>query len=336
VTVSSTSTVVVKVTKPTTATTTTYAVSTPAAPVVPVVPISYSMPAAPIVPAAPVVPAYSSPAPKSTPAASIKVNGKQWAMTYTPYTSSGQCKSAYDVDSDIANIAAKGFTTVRLYATDCSGLVNVGASCKTHGLKIIMGVFIKAAGIADARPQLAEIATWGKAGNWDLITMIVVGNEAIFNQYCSAADLAAFILEAKYTWSAAGYSGPVTTTEPVSSLLSSASALCSVIDVVAANIQPFFDGSVVAEYAGDFVSSQLSMVAAACPGKTAYNLECGWPNQGSPNGKSIPGPSQQAAAMKDITSKAGDVTVVFSYDNDAWKAAGPFGVEQYFGCSSLY
>jgi len=278
----------------------------------------------------------SAPAPSKTPVADTKVNGKKWAMTYTPYSKSGSCKSASEVDSDLAMIAAKGFTTVRLYATDCSGLTNVGAAAKNHGLKLIMGVFIKAAGIDDARPQIADIVQWGKNGNWDLITMIVVGNEAIFNNYCSASQLAGFISEAKSAFAAGGYYGPVTTTEPVSSLLLAAPALCSVVDVIAANIEPFFDGGCVAEQAGTFVASQLAMVAAACPGKPAYNLETGWPSSGSSNGASIAGPSQQAAAMADIIDKVGDKTVIFSFDNDEWKAPGQFGVEQYFGCAGLF
>jgi exo-beta-1,3-glucanase (GH17 family) len=266
----------------------------------------------------------------------MKVNGNQWGMTYTPYTTSGDCKTASEVDSDLQAIKGKGFTTVRLYATDCSGLINVGASAKTYGLQIIMGVYIDTSGIAGATAQLGEIATWGKQGNWGLISLLVVGNEAIFNNYCTASELAGFISLARSTWAAAGYTGPITTAEPVSSFVSSASTLCSVIDVAGANIEPFFDGSVVAANAGTFVSSQLSMVKAACPGKPAYNLECGWPTSGSPNGASIPGTSEQAAAMSDITSKVGDFTVVFSYTNDAWKAPGQFGVEQYFGCASLY
>jgi exo-beta-1,3-glucanase (GH17 family) len=275
-------------------------------------------------------------APSAPSSGDVKVNGKKWAMTYTPYTKAGLCKTADEVDADITIIASKGFTTVRLYATDCSGLINVGASARKHGLKIIMGVFIKAAGIDDARPQVSDIANWGKSGNWDLISILVVGNEALFNNYCSASDLAGFISEAKSTWAAAGYYGPVTTTEPLDKLQAVGSQLCSVIDVVAANIQPFFNGGVVAEQAGTFVKGQLDLTAAVCPGKTAYNLECGWPNGGYPNGASVPGPSQQAAAIADIIDKVGEHTVIFSFDNDDWKAGGPFGVEKYFGCSTLF
>ncbi|TID17346.1 glycoside hydrolase family protein [Venturia nashicola] len=346
----------------TSAVTSVFSKSTPPAPVVPSVPSSKSTPPAPVVPsvpskstpAAPVMPSSAAPtvsssssavvasssvyssAKASASAPAVKVNGKKWAMTYTPYNSAGQCKTASEVDVDVAAIQGKGFTTIRLYATDCSGLINIGASARKHGMKLILGVFIKAAGIDDARPQIKEISAWGSAGNWDMVSMVVIGNEAIMNNYCSASALAAFITEAKSTWSAAGYSGPCTTTEPLNKLQDSAGALCSVIDVVAANIQPYFNAGISSSEAGTFVASQLALVAAACPGKTAYNLESGWPSAGSPNGKAVASPSDQAVAIADIVDKAGDHSVIFSYEDDSWKASGTFGVEQFFGCAKLF
>ncbi|KIW07955.1 uncharacterized protein PV09_01856 [Verruconis gallopava] len=312
--------------------------STPAAPVVQP---TWSSPAY-VAPASPSA-TWAAPAASSSPAtsygsgsgSSISTNGNKWAMTYTPYTTTGQCKTAAEVDSDLASIKSYGFTTVRLYATDCSGLVNVGASAKSHGLKIILGVFIESSGLSAAWSQVEEIATWGSAGNWDNVVMIVVGNEAVFNGYCSASDLAAFITKAKGTWSAAGYSGWVTTTEPVNIIQQYASTLCSVVDVAAANIQPFFTSSVTSSSAGDFVAGQIALVEAAC-GKTAYNLECGWPSAGSSNGAAVPSKSDQKTAITDILAKAGDKTAIFSFENDAWKDAGAFGVEQNFGCSDLF
>jgi len=256
-------------------------------------------------------------------------------MTYTPYTTGGQCKSASEVDSDIATIASLGFSTVRIYATDCSGLINVGASCKAHGLKIIIGVFIDQSGISAASSQVSEISSWGQGGMWSIVSMIVVGNEAVFNGYASASALAGFIGSSKATWSAAGYYGPVTTTEPVNIIQQYASTLCGAVDVAAANIQPFFTSSVAAAWAGTFVASQLALVEAAC-GKTAYNLECGWPSSGSNNGQATPSKDDQKTAITDIINKAGDKTAIFSFENDAWKDAGSFGVEQYFGCSDVF
>jgi exo-beta-1,3-glucanase (GH17 family) len=255
-------------------------------------------------------------------------------MTYTPYTTDGGCKDAAGVLTDITAIKAKGFTTIRIYGTDCGGLASVGDACKANGMKMILGVFIKADGIAAARPQIGEIVTWGNAGHWDMVVMIVVGNEAIHSKACDASSLASFISEAKGAFTAAGQGSiPVTTTETVDVLGANKAALCPVIDVTAANIQSFFDGKVVAANAGDFVASQLEMVKNFCPGKPYYNLESGWPSGGGDNGASVASPDAQKAAMGDIVAKAGDKTVVFSFQDDAWKAPG---IEQHFGCSKWF
>jgi exo-beta-1,3-glucanase (GH17 family) len=259
-------------------------------------------------------------------------------MTYTPYTTTGACKAAGDVMTDIAAIAAKGFTAIRLYGTDCSGLQNVGSAAIASNIKLILGIFIEASGIEAARPQIAEITGWGsQGGNWGHVIMLVVGNEAIQDGYCQAGALASFISDAKSAMAAAGGGGiPVTTTEPLDALIASAGALCPVIDVVAANIQSYFNGGIDASQAGSFVASQLEIVAQQCPGKTAYNLESGWPSAGNANGASVASPDAQKAAMADIADKAGDKTVMFSFSDDGWKTPGPLDVEQHFGCLDLF
>ncbi|KAF2093135.1 glycoside hydrolase [Rhizodiscina lignyota] len=257
-------------------------------------------------------------------------------MSYTPYTTTGACKTADEVNSDIAQIASIGFSSVRLYATDCSGLPNVGGACKNHGLKLIAGIFIDESGISKASEQVSDITSWGNQGNWDTIEMIVIGNEAIFNNYCTAEELAGFITSTKETLKSAGYTGPCTTTEPLGTLMANKGAICGVVDVVAANIQPFFNAAVSASDAGSFVASQLELTGEQCPGKTAYNLECGWPSNGSPNGEAVPGPEQQKEAIGGVLgSSAASHTVIFSFENDAWKGSGDYGVEPYFGCADI-
>jgi len=280
-----------------------------------------------------VVTSSAAPAPYSGGKSSgITTNGNKWAVAYTPYTSSGQCKTADEVMADITIIAGKGFKAVRIYATDCSGLENVGAACAANGLTIIIGIFIESSGTSGAQSQVTEIIEWGSAGNWGLVEMCVIGNEAIFNNYCTAEELAEFISSCKSALTAAGYNGPCTTTEPLDILQASAGALCDVIDVVASNIEVFFNGGIAAEDAGEFVAGQLQLTGECCPGKTAYNLECGWPSAGSSNGAAVPGSAEQAAAIGSILSSCGENTVFFSFSDDAWKAPGPFGVEQFFGC----
>jgi exo-beta-1,3-glucanase (GH17 family) len=126
---------------------------------------------------------------------------------------------------------------------------------------------------------------------------------------------------------------PITTAEPVGSWGANTAALCPVVDVVGVNIETFFDGSVVAANAGSFVLQMFEQVVNFCPGKDYYNLECGWPSAGGDNGASVASPDAQAAAMADIAAKAGGKTVMFSFQNDAWK---PAGNDQFFGCLDLF
>lgn len=258
-------------------------------------------------------------------------------MTYTPYSSSGGCKSADDVSKDIAGIKSKGFTTVRLYATDCSGIENIGAACKEQGLNMILGVYIDSEGISKAREQVSTITTWGKTNGWGKVEMVVVGNEAVFNNYCTASELAEFIQEVKSSFKAAGYTGPCTTTEPLNIIQENADTICGACDVIGANIHPFFNTAIDASGAGDFVSSQLALVKSVCGGsKEAYNLETGWPSAGDANGAAVPGVSQQKTAVDGIIASAGSKSAIFSYENDSWKSPGNLGVEQYWGCADIF
>ncbi|TKA21915.1 hypothetical protein B0A50_08563 [Salinomyces thailandicus] len=259
-------------------------------------------------------------------------------MTYTPYASDGSCKSADAISSDIASIAAKGFTTVRLYATDCNGPVNIGSACADNGLKMILGIYIDDTGIgSNTDEQVTELIDWG-TGQWDLVEMVVFGNEAIFNGYASASDLATGISDVKTRFQAAGYSGPVTTTETLNTIQENANTICAVVDVIAANIHPFFNTAITASKAGDFVTSQLDDLAACCDNeKEAYNLETGWPSSGLANGLAIPGLSNQKTAIDSIMQSAGGgKSVMFSFENDEWKSPGSLDVEQFWGCADLF
>ena len=256
-------------------------------------------------------------------------------MTYSPYTAQGGCKDAGTVASDLAIIAQKGFSTVRVYSTDCSTLENIGSSARNNGLKMILGVWVSSTGISGAQGQVSDIVAWGQ---WDLVELIVVGNEAVFNGYASAGQLAGFISSSASAFKSAGYTGSVTTTEPLSIWedASSASAFCSVIDVVGANLYAFFNAGVTADMAGGFIQSQIDILNGVCNGKAVYVLESGWPHAGNCNGAACPSPSNQATALKGIQSTVGAQVVFLSYEDEPWKEPGQFGVEQFWGCSSVF
>lgn len=228
--------------------------SAPAPPPATNAPPATTTPTAPPAPPASSSQPSSAPSPTSTPKL-ISGDG-HWAITYSPYTANGGCKSSAEVLSDITAIASKGFKNVRLYASDCSGLQNVGDACEKNGLGIILGIFIKGDGIAPAEDQLKAILAWNKLS---LVVLFVVGNESVFNGFCSAADLAAFIKKVKSALQGGGYNGPVTTTETLNIILANKDVLCPVMDVVGVNVQPFFDGGVTADHAGTFLVGQLKI-----------------------------------------------------------------------------
>lgn len=263
----------------------------------------------------------------------ISANGNKFGMTYSPYTANSQCKDQGTVSKDIAAMASKGFTSVRVYSTDCNTLEYVGAACKANGMKVILGVFISETGISGAQPQVDAIAKWAQ---WDLVELIVVGNEAVFSGRCSAADLAGFIASSKQTFKSAGFKGAVSTTDELSVWQSQGSVWCDVVDVVTANLYAFFNPNTAAEDAGSFIQAQIADLSQICPGKQVYVMESGWPSAGECNGNACPSPENQATAIKGIQAAVGAKVVFFSYEDEAWKQPGQFGVEQHWGCGSLF
>lgn len=233
-------------------------------------------------------------------------------------------------------MAAKGFSSVRLYSTDCGGLSAIGAAAATHNLKLVLGVYISPSGISVAAEQVTDITTWA-SGNYAAVEMIVVGNEAIFNNYADASSLASFISSTKAILRAAGYTGPVTTTEPMNVLQKTSSILCPVVDVLASNIHPFFNPSVTASSAGAFVADALTELETLCGDtRAAYNLETGWPHGGKANGEAVPGMEEQRLAIEAIRGLAGGKSAFFSFVDDLWKHPGDLDVEQSWGCSQLF
>ncbi|KAI1804039.1 glycoside hydrolase family 17 protein [Daldinia bambusicola] len=267
----------------------------------------------------------SSPSSPSKPKPSGSLGGpvgQPWGISYTPYETGpeGGCKSASQVEQDIAAIAAAGVKSVRVYSTDCDTLPNVGGACAKHGLKMILGIFIDSPGCDAHNPTVAEqissIKSWAK---WDLVDLITVGNEAVFHGYCQPSELASLITKCKGEFS--GYTGPYTTAETVNIWQQSdfSSAICGVVDVAGANAHAFFNTQTVASQAGQFVKGQLDIVSKICKNAPGIILETGWPSAGDAMGLAVPGVAQQAEAIKSIVKECGDKAVMFSYSSDAWK-----------------
>ncbi|KAK0383217.1 hypothetical protein NLU13_9130 [Sarocladium strictum] len=263
--------------------------------------------------------------------------GDHYAITYTPYNpANGDCMDAASVESDIINIKGAGFTTLRIYSTDCNTYETVAPACKKHGLKLIVGVFVKGGcsySAPDVQEQVDTIAQWA---DWDSVELVVIGNESIMNGLCTPSELKQLITTCKSKFS--GYTGPWTIAETLDIWERSEvpGTLCDVIDVVGANVHAFFNPNVQAQEAGTFVKGQLDILGKMCPGKEALNLECGWPNGGKCNGAACGSPSEQKVALDSIRKEVGDKSVFFSFKNDEWKQGDALDVESHFGCDSYF
>ncbi|KAI3397884.1 hypothetical protein diail_10285 [Diaporthe ilicicola] len=288
--------------------------------------------------ASPASSSSSSAAASSTSTGSLGGGGGLWAMTYTPYDSdSGECKTSDVIDADVSSIANAGFKTLRVYSTDCDTLPNVGAAVKKYGLKMIVGIFISEYGCANGTPdvdtQISALKEWGQ---WDIVELMAVGNEALYNGYCTAQQLVDLISHVKGELTE--YTGPYTTTDIVGAWQEEEvqALVCDAIDVVAANVHSYFNADVLPIDAGDFVKGQIEIVEKACGGKTGYVLECGYPTQGNANGVNIPSVLNQQTAITSIKAAMGDKVVFFSMFDDKWKGDGACGCEKHWGVGSLF
>ncbi|KAK5987587.1 putative beta-glucosidase btgE [Cladobotryum mycophilum] len=276
--------------------------------------------------------------PASHPSGPLSSGNDHLGITYTPYDSmSGACKSAGEVDGDIAKLKKAGFSVIRAYSTDCNTLETVGSACEKYGLKLILGIFVKGPGCSynspDIKPQVDAIAAWGK---WNLVELIVVGNEAIMNGFCSASQLRELVITVKSKCSS--YQGPYTISETLNIWQRGdvSSAICDVVEMAGANIHPYFNPNVAAASAGDFVAGQIDLLGKICAGKPAINLECGWPTSGHCNGIACPGKVEQAQALESIRKKVGNRTIFFSFSDDHWKDEGACACEKSWGSYSAF
>ncbi|KAB8621920.1 hypothetical protein FH972_026029 [Carpinus fangiana] len=260
-----------------------------------------------------------------------------WAITYTPYTSAGACKTAQEILADVDEIAAAGFLAIRLYSTDCKVLTthDLAETLRENEMGLVLGVHVSSGGLETAYEQIDDILAFREPG---VIQMVVVGNDAIFNEYCKPEELIGLLKRTKSALSDIGYDGPITTTEPIAILNEHKEQLCPHLDVLASNIQPFFDAGCAAQDAGQIVAQHLQVLGSIC-GHTreAWNLETGWPSKGSEaHHRAVPGTTEQMAAVRSIWKEAGSRSAFHAFEDEMWKDEGVFGVEQYWGCMNIF
>uniref|UniRef100_A0A060T304 ARAD1A12364p n=1 Tax=Blastobotrys adeninivorans TaxID=409370 RepID=A0A060T304_BLAAD len=148
-----------------------------------------------------------------------------WGVLYSPLTSAGTCKSHKQIYQDFADIKRSGFSTVRVFSTDCGVLQ---ALDHVKNLNIAVGLMPLRAedevlenhdGVSgllkSISNQLADLEAWG---HWDRIAMIIVGSQGVFSGEYSAQELVQMLRFVRTHVSTHNkFKGAITTAEPVQS-----------------------------------------------------------------------------------------------------------------------
>lgn len=255
---------------------------------------------------------------------SFAAGGK--GITYSPYTSSGACKDAATVASDIAKLTQ--FDVIRIYDTDCSGVENVLAA-KTSSQQIFLGIYYLAN--IESSVSIISDAIANVDGGWDNVYTVSVGNELVNSGEATTDQISSAISEARSYLTSAGYTGTVVSVDTLVAVQNNP-VLCDYSDFVAVNSHPYWDGSVEPADAGTWLETQISNIKSVCGGeKSVLICETGWPTQGDSYGVAVPSIANQETAVEAIVSAVGDQVLLFTTYNDLWKSAGSYGVEQYWG-----
>ncbi|ODV59403.1 glycoside hydrolase family 17 protein, partial [Ascoidea rubescens DSM 1968] len=270
----------------------------------------------------------SSPSSIAISAGSSKVvsSGGAKAITYSPYTNSGNCKDADTVASDLAKLS--GYEIIRVYGTDCDTYGKVLSAIGSNQ-KLFAGIFH----ITDIQSQASLLidAVKSSSRGWNAIYTVSIGNELVNNGAASTGQIKSAIDSVRSILSSAGYTGPVVSVDTLVAVKNNV-ALCEYSDYIAVNCHPFFDGKVKPSECGSWLKSQVNEVFEKCgSSKSVFIAETGWPHSGQSIGVSVPSSENQQTCIASIKETLGSSVTLFSQYNDYWKDPGPFGVEQAWG-----
>ncbi|KAL6933905.1 related to Probable family 17 glucosidase SCW4 [Hanseniaspora guilliermondii] len=247
-------------------------------------------------------------------------------ISYSPYTDSGDCKTASEVASDLAQLT--DFEIIRLYGTDCNQVENVLAA-KSSSQTIFQGLYYMDQISSDVSTISAAISSTG--ASWSDFTTISVGNELVNDGEATVDQVAGYVQEAKSALTSAGYTGDVVAVDTFIAVINNP-GLCELSDYIAVNAHAYFDYNTAAADAGPWVLEQIQRVWYACDGqKNVLITETGWPYSGETYGAAVASEDAQSAALTSIQDTCGNDVFLFSAFDHKWASPGAYGIEQYFG-----
>ena len=220
---------------------------------------------------------------------------------------------------------------MRIYGTDCDQVPKVYSAAKSMGVKLMLGIW----DIHDVEDEAAKIVA-GLDGDWGIVHSISVGNELVNNGQARPEEVIDALRQARQILRKNAYEGPIVTVDTFIAT-ERYPMLCEESDYCAINAHAFFDSTVEAKDAGEWLERTIEQVQLRLS-KPMHVIvtETGWPMDGAANGLAMPGLDNQKMALDSIrdvfADRAGDI-MLFSAFNDMWKkrTMATFNVDQYWG-----
>ncbi len=206
-------------------------------------------------------------------------------IDYTPmYTQYPDClsypPSQNNVTRDLA-VLSQLTNTIRLYGTDCNQtemLLHSIDQLNLNGtIKVWMGVWLDTNTTTNERQLSQMYDIFNKHGAASFVG-VIVGNEVLYRQDMNATALGDIITGVRSNLTSMGISIPVASSDLGDDWTS---ALADVVDIVMANIHPFFAGvtaDVAASWTWEFW--QNHDITLQSDTSKNYISETGWPSQG--------------------------------------------------------
>lgn len=251
-----------------------------------------------------------------------------YGVAYDLMADDGSCRSSSVIQSEVAELAAAGYTLIRTYDVGCDVGDLAAAIQATPGLKLFAGIN----SIANVQSDLSKLTSM-LSPYWSVVDTINVGNEVVNSGAASADAVVSAIGQARGILGSAGYSGKIVTVDTFIAIINNPS-ICIASDYCAANAHAFFDGNVGPDGAGAFVKRMQQAVSQATGGKSVVITESGWPSCGTSNGAASPGESQQSSAVASLKAAftgTESELVLFQSSDAKYKQPGPNGAEQCWG-----
>ncbi|CUS14693.1 unnamed protein product [Tuber aestivum] len=213
---------------------------------------------------------------------------------------------------------------LRLYGTDCNQteMVLHAIDMLKVDMKIWLGVWLDKNTTTNTR-QLGHLYKLLDVYHSDRFEGIAVGNEVLFRKELTETELFGIIDDVRHNLTSLNIKLPVGTSDLGSNWKST---MVSSVDVLMANVHPFFAGVVVEKAANwtynFFQDNDVVLTANVATKPRVMISEVGWPSGGGNDSGSVAGISQMNRFMQDFVcteNKRGTEYFWFSAFDEPWK-----------------